>query len=106
MGRQGANGHEKPPIRLTRRGRVVVFCFLLALAGGLVALTSAPGQAADPPGPAPTVIVQPGDTLWDIASRTKGREGRDATLEEIRRLNNLAGYNIDAGQRLVLPRRR
>ncbi|MFB9408083.1 LysM peptidoglycan-binding domain-containing protein [Dactylosporangium matsuzakiense] len=84
----------------------MVFGFLLALTGGLVALVSAPGQAADPPGPAPTVIVQPGDTLWDIATQTKGREGRDATVEEIRRLNNLTGYDIDAGQRLLLPRRR
>ncbi|GAA3299471.1 LysM peptidoglycan-binding domain-containing protein [Dactylosporangium vinaceum] len=106
MGRQAENGHERTPVRLTGRGRIVVFGFLLALTGGLVALVSAPGQAADPPGPAPTVIVQPGDTLWDIATRTKGREGRDATVEEIRRLNNLTGYDIDAGQRLVLPRRR
>jgi LysM repeat protein len=106
MGRRTAKGHETPPIRLTRRGRIVVFSFLLSLTGGAVALVSAPGQAADPPGPAPTVIVQPGDTLWGIATRTKGREGRDATVEEIRRLNNLTGYDIDAGQRLVLPRRR
>ncbi|MER7281404.1 LysM peptidoglycan-binding domain-containing protein [Dactylosporangium sp. NPDC000244] len=107
MGRRAKNGHTSAPIRLTGRGRVVVFCFLLAVAGGLVALVSEPGQAADPPsGPPPTVIVQPGDTLWDIATRTKGREGRDATVEEIRRLNNLGGYDIDAGQRLVLPRRR
>ncbi|WP_432836360.1 LysM peptidoglycan-binding domain-containing protein [Dactylosporangium sp. CA-092794] len=106
MGRWAANTHEKPPIRLTRRGRVVLFCLLLGLVGGLAALLSAPGQAADPPGPAPVVIVQPGDTLWDIASRSRGRQGRDATVEEIRRLNHLDGYSIDAGQRLVLPRTR
>ncbi|WP_433057528.1 LysM peptidoglycan-binding domain-containing protein [Dactylosporangium sp. CS-033363] len=106
MGRRAENGHETAPLRLTRRGRIVVLGFLVSVVAGLAALVSAPGQAADPPGPAPTVIVQPGDTLWDIATRNKGREGRDATVEEIRRLNNLAGYNIDAGQRLVLPRRR
>ncbi|WP_433216654.1 LysM peptidoglycan-binding domain-containing protein [Dactylosporangium sp. CS-047395] len=106
MGRRAGNGHEPGPIRLTRRGRIVVLGFLVAVVAGLAALVSAPGQAADPPGPAPTVIVQPGDTLWDIATRNKGREGRDATVEEIRRLNNLTGYDIDAGQRLVLPRRR
>ncbi|WP_432986980.1 LysM peptidoglycan-binding domain-containing protein [Dactylosporangium sp. CA-233914] len=105
MGRRAAN-ERKAPLRLTRRGRIVVFCFLLTFAGGLVALVSAPGQAADPPGPVPTIVVQPGDTLWDIASRTKGREGRDRTVEEIRRLNSLDGYDIDAGQRLILPRRR
>ncbi|MEV8512869.1 LysM peptidoglycan-binding domain-containing protein [Dactylosporangium sp. NPDC051484] len=106
MGRKAANGHDAAPIRLTRRGRVVLFCFLLALAGGLVALVAAPGQAADPPGPAPTVIVQPGDTLWGIASERRGRRGRDAMVEEIRRLNKLDGYGIDAGQRLILPRTR
>ncbi|GAA2604260.1 hypothetical protein GCM10010399_39000 [Dactylosporangium fulvum] len=94
------------PIRLTRRGRIVVFCFLLAVAGGLLVLVSAPGRAADPPGPAPTVIVQPGDTLWEIARRHAGSRGRDATVEDIRRLNNLDGYGIDAGQRLILPRTR
>ncbi|GAA2381329.1 LysM peptidoglycan-binding domain-containing protein [Dactylosporangium salmoneum] len=97
---------RRAPIRLTRRGRVVLFCFLLGLAGGGVALIAAPGQAADPPVPAPTVIVQPGDTLWDIATEHKGSRGRDATVEDIRRLNHLDGYSIDAGQRLVLPRTR
>jgi len=96
----------RTPVRLTRRGRIVVFCFLLAVAGGLVALISAPGQAADPPGPAPTVIVQPGDTLWDIAGRNTRGRSREATMEDIRRLNNLDGYGVDAGQRLVLPRHR
>ena len=91
-------------MRLTRRGRVVVFTFLLGLAGGAVALIAAPGQAADQPGPAPTVIVQPGDTLWGIAEEHRGSRGRDATVEDIRRLNSLDGYGIDAGQRLVLPR--
>jgi LysM repeat protein len=102
MGRSVA----KTPIRLTRRGRIVLFCLLLVVAGGLTGLVSAPGQAADPPGPAPMVIVQPGDTLWGIAGQHAGRRGRDATVEDIRRLNNLDGYGIDAGQRLILPRTR
>jgi LysM repeat protein len=97
---------QQQPIRLTRRGRVVLFTFLLGVAGGLASLAAAPGQAADPPGPAPTVIVQPGDTLWGIATRHAGRQGRDATVEDIRRLNHLDGYSIDAGQRLILPRTR
>jgi LysM repeat protein len=95
---------QNPPIRLTRRGRIVLFCFLLVVAGGLITLVSAPGQAADQPGPAPVVIVQPGDTLWGIATRHSGVRGRDATIEEIRRLNHLDGYSVDSGQRLILPR--
>ncbi|MFD0581865.1 LysM peptidoglycan-binding domain-containing protein [Dactylosporangium darangshiense] len=50
--------------------------------------------------------MQPGDTLWGIATRHSGRQGRDATVEDIRRLNHLDGYSIDAGQRLILPRTR
>jgi LysM repeat protein len=99
-------GNVRAPIRLTRRGRAVLLGFLLVVVGGLAALVSAPGQAADPPAPAPTVIVQPGDTLWGIATRHQGRQGRDATMEEIRRLNHLDGYSIAAGQRLILPRTR
>ncbi|MEV4135307.1 LysM peptidoglycan-binding domain-containing protein [Dactylosporangium sp. NPDC049742] len=84
----------------------MLFCLLLMVAGGLFTLVAVPGQAADQPGPAPVVIVQPGDTLWDIATRHSGGRGRDATMEEIRRLNNLDGYSVDAGQRLTLPRQR
>lgn len=96
---------RNPPVRLTRRGRAVLFCLLLAAAGGLFTLVAVPGQAADPPSPAPVVIVQPGDTLWDIATGYSGVRGRDATIEEIRRLNHLDGYSVDAGRRLILPRR-
>jgi hypothetical protein len=95
---------QNPPIRLTRRGRVVLFTLQLAVAGLLATLISAPGMAADEPGPAPVVIVQPGDTLWDIATRHAGSRGRAATMDEIRRLNHLDGYSVDAGQRLTLPR--
>jgi LysM repeat protein len=102
MRRPAAN----PPIRLTRRGRIVVFCFLLSVVGALLALVSAPGQAADQPAPAPVVVVEPGDTLWDIAGRHSPGRDRFATIAEIRRLNNLDGYSVDSGQRLVLPRRR
>ncbi|MET7423792.1 LysM peptidoglycan-binding domain-containing protein [Dactylosporangium sp. NPDC005555] len=84
----------------------MLFCLLLAVVGGIFTFVAVPGQAADPPGSAPVVVVQPGDTLWDIATRHSGARGRDATMEEIRRLNHLDGYSVDAGQRLALPRQR
>ena len=54
------------------------------------------GAAADPPGAAPVVIVQPGDTLWWIATACtrRVRGPFDATIEEIRRLNHLDGYRV------------
>ncbi|HHW15584.1 MAG TPA: LysM peptidoglycan-binding domain-containing protein [Firmicutes bacterium] len=65
-----------------------------------------PGAAAPPPPPPPppsptpgtmTYTVQPGDTLYLIAQRF------GTTLEELRRLNNLTGDVIYAGQTLLVP---
>ena len=96
------------PLRLTRRGRVVVLTFfilLASLAGALLLATAS--RASDPvTSPAPTVVVRPHDTLWLIASRAApGRSPRD-TVAEIRKLNGLDGYVIHAGETLLLPRER
>jgi hypothetical protein len=96
----------RPRVRLTRRGRVVLVGLLLALAGLAGVLVAPASQAADPIGARPTVVVRSGDTLWSIAARHA--PGRDpfATIDEIRRLNDLPDDTIQAGQRLTLPRRR
>jgi hypothetical protein len=91
------------PVRLTRRGRIVVLVVLLALAIGLVALAAAPGQAADPAGPSPTTVVAPGDTLWSIAARSAPGGDRFRVIDEIRRLNGIRDYTVHPGQRLILP---
>jgi hypothetical protein len=94
------------PIRLTRRGRVLVTSVLAVLAAMVVVLVFAlPGMAADPPsGPQPATVVRSGDTLWSIAARHAPRRDRFTTVDDIRRLNHLDGYVIRVGQRLVLPR--
>jgi LysM domain len=100
----------RPPrggVRLTRRGRLVLLALLLALtgvAGVLVAAST--GEAAAPAGPAPTVVVQPGDTLWSIAARYAPGPDPFGTIEQIRQLNGLDGYTVHAGETLVLPPRR
>jgi LysM repeat protein len=91
------------PVRLTRRGRYVVLGLLVALAALVVVLVSKPGQAADP-APLPTMVVQPGDTLWSIAGDVAPGRSRLATIDDIRRLNHLQGNSLQAGQRLSLPR--
>lgn len=50
------------------------------------------------------VVVQPGDTLWDLA-REHGPEGADLrrTVYEIRTLNGLVDAQIHPGQHLLLP---
>lgn len=43
--------------------------FLFALVGGLFFLLAETGKAQDEPSSDPVYVVQPGDTLWDIARR-------------------------------------
>jgi hypothetical protein len=95
-----------PPLRLTRRGRIVAVLVLVLVAVGLAAFAASPGEAAAPAGPFATAVVRPDDTLWSIAVRTE--PGRDPfrVIDEIRRLNGIADYTVQPGERLLLPRRR
>jgi Tfp pilus assembly protein FimV len=95
-------------VRLTRRGRVVVFLFAFVLVAA-VAVGLAAGSAAIRDGggaPAVDVItVAPGDTLWDIASDTAAATGGDVrgAMEQIQQLNTLDGSLVYAGQQLRVP---
>jgi LysM repeat protein len=66
--------------------------------------TTASRAGAVPAGPAPTITVRPGDTLWDIAARVMPRRDGQAAVAELRRLNGLGGYGLSPGQVLILPR--
>jgi LysM repeat protein len=97
---------RRAPLRLTRRGRAVVLGFfaLMASLASAVLFTTA-SRASDPEtAPAPTVIVQPHDTLWSIATRTSPRRDPFAAVADIQRLNNIEGYVVHPGETLVLPR--
>ena len=97
--------HVQPPLRLTRRGRAVVLG-LLVLAASLasaVLFTTASRADGRPAGPAPTVVVQPGDTLWDIAARVSPRRDNRDAVADLRRLNGLRDSEVRPGDVLVLP---
>ncbi len=93
-------------VRLTRRGRLVVFLTSLllvlavafALAGGAVG-TDAAGEQV------PTEIVQvtPGDTLWGIASELAADGDVRSVMTQIERLNALETAGLQAGQKLRVP---
>jgi LysM repeat protein len=100
---RGARSGPKPRLRLTRRGRVVVFALFLLLAATAVTLAATASRAADPSGPAVTTVVQQDDTLWSIADRHHLKGDRRAVIEEIRRLNALDDYTVYVGQELKLP---
>lgn len=94
------------PVRLTRRGRLVVvlavavLAFLAAAAFGR-ATSQADTDAAHPATRA--ITVQLGDTLWGIAVDVAPQADPRATIERLRELNDLGTDVVQAGQQLVVP---
>ena len=96
--------------RLTRRGellirRVTAVLVVLAVVGVLTALTvGVAGLVRPTPVASQVVVVQPGQSLWEIADEhtSAGRDVRDQ-IERIRSLNGLSGAGVQAGQRLIVP---
>ena len=92
-----------PDYRLTRRGRLVVlFTGLLMLLAIGVAFAGV-SLASEEPQPTETIVVGPGDTLWDISSDlTAGGDVRDM-MRHIEQLNSLDTVALAVGQRLQVP---
>jgi len=82
---------------------------LMALAVGLAVLAvAAPAAARVVSGPdvevvAVTYVVEPGDTLWSIASATSPGADPRAVIDAIVQTNGLQGASIQPGQALVVP---
>ncbi|MCU1515363.1 MAG: peptidoglycan-binding protein [Pseudarthrobacter sp.] len=103
---------QLPPLRLTRRGRVVLIGIPLVLLAALVFLLmgflNAPAKAADSAAdlaltPAVSVTVQAGESLWEIAGTVApDRDARDV-IADIVQLNNLTAANVMPGQQLFVP---
>lgn len=97
--------HAEAPLRLTARGRVVVWGLGLLVAAGAGGV--AVSAHADGPRSAmevERVVVAPGQTLWGIASEVAapGEDVRDVVLR-LQRLNELPSAGLTAGQTLVVP---
>jgi nucleoid-associated protein YgaU len=95
---------ETPPVRLTRRGVVVlaVLVGLVGLALVWVARLSAPSAAPAPAAPS-VVTVQAGDTLWSIAGRVAPNRDPFDEVARLERANHLAGVELVPGQQLRVP---
>ena len=95
-------------VRLTRRGRVVVFVFSLFLAFAVGILIAAGSVATQEPGmPEPTrvITVGTGDTLWGISTELAGDGDTREMMRRIESLNALDSGMLSSGQRLVVPAR-
>lgn len=98
--------------RLTRRGRWVVAGALVSLlvlvVGGLAlagqAIVGSVAAGATEPTRTRSVLVQPGQTMWEIAESAAPSADVRATVDEIVELNGLAGAGkLAAGERLRVP---
>lgn len=98
-------GGDEAPLRLTRRGRVLLF--LLAFGVALGAALGNQAASAGTPGvavPVETYTVRSGETMWSIAAdlAAPGEDVRDV-VDRLLDLNDLAGAGLVAGQQLLLP---
>ena len=99
------------PLRLTRRGRVVVATAAALLVTVISLLVAGVAQATND-GPAPRaarqnlvqVVVHPGQSLWSVAESADPGQDTRVVIQQIIDLNSLNGDTVSAGQQLWVPR--
>lgn len=110
--RTGQRKESLPPLRLTRRGRVVLIgiplvilaAVLLSLAGFLTSPAKAADSSADlSVTPTVTVTVQAGESLWAIAGAAAAERDPRDVIADIVQLNNLTAGGVVPGQQLFVP---
>ncbi len=107
----GAGRTAPAPVRLTRRGRLVVTvaaalaigALSMALAGAAQATAHA-GALAGPGRGVIKVEVRPGQNLWSIAEAYDPDADTRLVVQDILQLNSLAGDQLQPGQVLWVPR--
>jgi len=101
-----------PPLRLTRRGRVVAAVMAALLVAALSLIAAGAAQAISHTGAAhparsanlAQVVVQPGQSLWAVAENADPNADTRLVIQQITELNSLNGDTVFAGQRLWVPR--
>ena len=103
-----------PPLRLTRRGRVVVATLVVAVIAAIalvVAMAAAGGAQATNHGQPRAgyqgmheIVVRPGQTLWSIASAAEPAADPRDVVQQIMMVNAMTDTTISAGQLLWVPR--
>jgi nucleoid-associated protein YgaU len=100
-----AAGHGIQPWRAPRAGGIFSTRRLLAAVAAFALLTVgfALGARGDAPARYTTLVVQPGDTLWSIATEHYPGDDVRARVQDIEDSNGLSGPTIQVGQSLKLP---
>jgi hypothetical protein len=106
----GPVARRLPPsddLRLTGRGRVAILLVVSLVAVVVLSLGhSIAFGGADHSGGAATssVVVQPGQNLWQIAQSVAPQADPRETVIRIRELNGMSGSSVQPGQQLIVPR--
>ena len=94
-------------LRLTRRGRLAMFLSTVLMLGVLGVILGSTTVATDEPGapvPASMVIVEPGQTLWDLAAKANPNGDVRTTVDDIMRLNSIeSAGDLQAGDTIAVP---
>ena len=100
-----------PPLRLTRRGRVVVAVFTALVLAALSLVIASAAQATNHPVSSRAaqqglaqVTVHPGQSLWSVAESADPAADTRVVVQQIIELNGLTGNVVFTGQRLWVPR--
>ena len=98
---------REPQLRLTRRGRLAMFLSTLLMLGVLGVILGSTTVATDEPGapvPAEMVVVEPGQTLWDLAAEANPNGNGQQTVADIMRLNSIeSAGGLQAGDTIAVP---
>ncbi len=108
-GPKARSGRVSAPLRLTRRGRVVMRLAIGLLGSAVVATVVLLGGGAAMAGREAAVIpidhhvVHSGESLWGIATQVAPQVDPRETVAQIVELNDLSGVQVRAGMRLAVP---
>jgi ABC-type transport system involved in cytochrome bd biosynthesis fused ATPase/permease subunit len=93
-------------VRLNRRGRLartfVVLSLTVVMAAGFASQSGAGQDVASTAPSYEIVVVAPGETLWSVAAAYASGDVQ-GMVNDIREVNNLTGFDLQAGQKLRVP---
>jgi LysM domain len=98
--------NQQTPITLTPRGRLVlglVVAFFALLAWITIGGGTADASADQALPISHTVVVQPGESLWSIATDIAPEHDPREVLMRIREMNDLGTQHVYPGQSLAVP---
>jgi LysM domain len=108
-GSRYVHGSPTADWHLSRRGELLLrrvtavitaVVVILVLTAAAFALTRAAGAS---PIQTRTVVIRPGQSLWQVAAATSPGADVSETTDEIRSLNHLGGTSLTPGQTLLVP---